>query len=393
MTDVAVTGSGVTDLAVIGLGGIGSGAAYWASRFGASVTGYEQFDFGHERGASHDHSRIIRYSYHTPYYVELSKLAYSTWSELEAESGEHLVVRCGGIDLFPAGGAIDPADYRTSLEAGGVPYEWLDAASIRQRWPQFRVADDVHGLYQPDGGIAAAAKGVAAHQAMAVRRGAALRARSAVESVREARGAVEIVVDGKTERARAAVIAADAWTNALLPQPLPLTVLREQVTYFDAPEPEAFAVGAFPVWIWMDEPSFYGFPTFGEGATKVAQDCGGHATTASSRTFEPDRDELGRVTDAARRLFGDTIGPATTTKTCLYTLTPDRDFVLDRVPGTENIWVVLGAAHAYKYASILGQLAARCALEGTCEAWFDRTPFRVDRPALTDPAFAANWMV
>ncbi len=381
------------DVAIIGLGGIGSGAAYWCSARGASVIGFEQFELGHDRGASHDHSRIIRYSYHTPFYVELAKLAYETWATVEQESGDELVVRCGGLDLFPLECAIAPDDYRSSLERAGVNFEWLTADVIRERWPQFHVDDSVCGLFQADGGIAAAAKGVATHQRVANESGAELHDHARVESVREVGGEVEVVVDGTPYRVGSAIIAADAWTNALLPEPLPLTVMREQVTYYDSPTPSRFALGSFPVWIWMDEPSFYGFPSYGEGATKVAQDCGGHITTADARTFEPDQAEFDRVDRFTRRLLGDAIGAHRTTKTCLYTLTPDRDFVLDRVPGSSGVWVVQGAAHAYKYASALGRLLAECALDGDCTSTFDRSPFAIDRSALTDPSYSPNWMV
>ncbi len=383
----------MTDLAVIGLGGIGSGVAYWAAKRGASVRGFEQFSFGHDRGASHDHSRIIRYSYHTPYYVELSKLAYSAWAVVEAESGEELVVRCGGLDLFPGNCAIPSVDYRASLDACGIEYEWLSAQEIRGRWPQFNIADNVSGLFQADGGLVAAARSVAAHQRLAKQHGAQLSDNARVKSVQEVVGGVEIVVGDGTIHADAVVISADAWTNTLLAQPLPLTVMREQVTYFDSATPEVFSRDSFPVWIWMDEPSFYGFPSYGEAATKVAQDCGGHVTTADDRTFDTDPGELQRVTDFTQNLFGNAVGEVTTTKTCLYTLTPDREFIVDRAPGTDNIWVVQGAAHAYKYASALGALLTECALDGDCTSTFDRSPFRIDRPAITNPPLTPSWMV
>ncbi len=379
------------DIIVVGCGGIGSAVAYWGARRGVSVLGFEQFGFGHDLGASHDHSRIIRLSYHTPHYVELSRLAYGAWETVESECGEELVVRCGGLDLFPARCAIPPDDYRSSLAACGVPFEWLDAIEIRARWPQFSIADDVRGLYQEDGGIVAAATAVAAHQRLARDHGAELRDHAPARSVREVAGEVEVVVDGTAHRAGAVVIAADAWVNSLLDAPLPITVLREQVTYFESPAPEAFEIGRLPVWIWMDEPSFYGFPTYGEGACKIAQDCGGHTTTADGRSFDPDDAELARVDEFARRLFGTAVGDQLVTRTCLYTLTPDRDLVLDRVPGCERVWVVQGAAHAYKFASVLGRLLVECALDGDCT--IDRQPFRIDRPALTDPAFTPTWLV
>jgi len=383
------------DIAVVGLGGIGSAAAYWSARRGASVVGFEQFELGHDRGASHDHSRIIRLSYHTPGYVELAKAAYTAWAELEADADEPLIVRTGGLDLFPPGAAITPHDYRHSLEHAGVAYEWLDGAEIRRRWPQFRVADDVAGLFQADGGIAPAARATRVHQQMAREHGARLVPSTGVDTIRSVGGEVEIVAGGEAYRAARVIVAADAWANDLLAPlgaEIPLTVLREQVTYFDSPVPERFAPDRIPVWIWMDDPSFYGFPVYGEHAVKAAQDCGGLPTTARDRSFDPDPVELARLVEFMARLFGpEAIAAPRLTKTCLYTLTPDRDFVLDAVPGTPEILVALGAAHGFKFASWFGRTLAEMALTGTATS--DISPFRFDRPALTDRAYVANWMV
>ena len=142
------------DVAVVGLGGIGSGAAYWAARRGARVLGLERFELGHERGASQDHSRIIRLSYHAPEYVRFAQDAFSAWAELEADAGEELIVKTGGIDLFPAGGAIRKEDYTGSLDACGIGYELLDASEAMRRWPQWRLPDDVEVLFQAESGIA-----------------------------------------------------------------------------------------------------------------------------------------------------------------------------------------------------------------------------------------------
>src|SRR6476660_4784659 len=140
---------------VLGLGGFGSAAAYWlARRAGGEVLGLEQFELGHVRGESQDHSRIIRLSYHTPGYVALAKAAYQAWSEVERDSGEQLVLRTGGLDFAPRVSAIPLTNYSDSMAAAGVLYESLDAGEIMRRWPQFRLSDDIHGMYHSDSGIA-----------------------------------------------------------------------------------------------------------------------------------------------------------------------------------------------------------------------------------------------
>jgi sarcosine oxidase len=182
---------------VLGLGGIGSGALYWlARRLGGDVLGVEQFALGHERGGSHDHSRIIRYSYHTPAYVALAEGAYDAWREVERESGEVLIHRCGGLDLFPPDGVIPQRDYTESLTARGIPFELLSSDEVVARWPQFRHLDGVVGLYQEDGGLLAAARATAAHQRLAGGHGAAILEQATVERVRSLGDEVEVVVDG-----------------------------------------------------------------------------------------------------------------------------------------------------------------------------------------------------
>src|SRR5262245_11027138 len=128
------------DAIVVGLGGFGSAAAYWlARRSGSRILGLERFQLGHDRGASADHSRIIRLSYHRPDYVRLAKRAYATWAELEADAGVRVVTTTGGLDLFPPNAAIPEADYANSMVAEGVPFERLDAAETMRRIPAWRL--------------------------------------------------------------------------------------------------------------------------------------------------------------------------------------------------------------------------------------------------------------
>ena len=179
------------------------------------------------------------------------------------------------------------------------------------------------------------------------------------------------------------LLCADAWTNELLAHVgarLPLEVTREQVTYFRPADLSGFAAGRFPVWIWMDDPSFYGFPVYGEAAVKAAQDVGGARVTARTRTFEPDPAALARLEGfLARRLPG-ALAPDPVTRTCLYTLTPDRDFVLGPLPGRERVLVALGAAHGFKFAPLLGRILAELASDGSTGS--DVAAFSPARPIL-----------
>jgi sarcosine oxidase len=384
------------DLIVVGLGAFGSAVAYWAARAGARVLGLEQFEFGHPNGASNDHSRIIRLSYHRPAYVRLARRAYAAWAEVEAAAKVTVVTRTGGLDVAPREAAIPLSDYVDSMTAEGVPFDHLDAVEVMRRWPQWHLADEHHALFQPDAGLADPFRGNAAHRRLAIEHGASLRENARVEVIRDVAGEVEVVVDGVAHRAGRVVIAADAWTNDLLAhldRRLPLTITKEQVTYFACPRPEDFAPDRFPVWIWMDEPSFYGFPTYGEAGPKAAQDVGGGETTPATRTFERDPQAHARLLDFMGRHLPGAVGPPIYTKTCLYTLTPDRDFVLDRLPDHPNVLVALGAAHGFKYASVVGRILAELAIDGATLSQPEIEDFRIDRPILLEAHPPTSFMV
>jgi sarcosine oxidase len=386
------------DVIVVGLGAIGSAAAHWAAaRPGTRVLGLEQFELDHPNGASRDHSRIIRLSYHRRDYVRLARRAYACWAEVEAASGERIVTRTGGLDIFPAGGVTDQAAYTGSLEAEGVPFERLDAAETMRRWPQWRLPEDASVVYQAESGIADPNRANPAHRVLAVANGATLLDRTPVAAVREVGGGYELTTaDGVAHRAARVVLAADAWTNRVLAglgRRLPLTITREQVTYFACPNPASFAPDRFPIWIWMDEPAFYGFPTYGEAGPKAAQDVGGEEISLETRTFDVNVEAHARVVQFLERHLPGAVGPDIVTKTCLYTLTPERDFVVDRLPDHPGVVLALGAGHGFKFASVLGRILVELALDGGTPSAAEIAAFRVDRPVLLEEHPAASFRI
>jgi sarcosine oxidase len=379
---------------VIGLGALGSATAYELSRRGRRVLGLDRFELGHSRGASHDGSRILRHSYHTPAYVRLTQQAYDDWARLEAATGEQLVTVVGGLDLFPPAAAIPMEEYTTSLGEVGIAYELLQTSEIGARWPQFSLPSGTVGLYQDRSAIVPAARGTRLMQELAVAHGAQLRDRTAVTGILDLgpRG-VEVRAGTETWRCVAVVVCADAWTNQVLAgigHQIPLEVTLEQATYFGPSAPQKFAPGRLPLWIWMDDPSFYGFPTYGEPTVKAAQDCGGPVIDPDHRVDLVDADRLALLADHMRTMLPGSGDPVRSLR-CQYTLTPDRDFVLGPVPGHDSVLVGIGAAHGFKFAPTFGRLLADLATSRSTDT--DVSAFRLGRPALTDPEYAAHWLV
>ena len=385
------------DVVVIGAGALGSATTWQLARRGVDVVLLEQFAFGHRNGASHDTSRILRRSYHTPGYVTLAGEAYTDWALLEREAGERLVTTTGGLDFFPPGAAIPAIDYTSSLAACGVPFDELSTSDVAARWPAIALSDGTISIYQKDTSIVPAGRGTATMLRLARQFGARGYPNTPVTGLVDLGEGVEVTVPGRQFVARRVVLTADAWTNDLLAHldvTVPLTVLREQVTYFAPEAPQAFGADRLPVWIWMDDPSFYGFPIYAEGGNgalvKAAQDCGGAPTTATTRSFETDPAALDRLSRFVTGLLPG-IGAPAHTVTCLYTLTPDRDFVIDTVSGHPSVYIGLGAAHAFKFAPTFGRVLADLAATGTTTT--DISAFTMDRPALVDPEYPPTWLV
>lgn len=382
-----------SDAIVIGLGGIGSAAAWRLAAAPGTprVLGLEQFELGHDRGASQDQSRITRLSYHRREYVELAIEAQAAWREVEAAAGRQVLTMTGGLDLAPPNAAESIDDYADAMTSARVGFEWLDAVDVERRWPAWRLKPGTRAIFQADAGIADPEQGNAAHQALARQAGAELLEHARVAAINDHGGELEVKLeDGRAFTTGSIVLCTDAWTNDLLGplgQPLPLSVTREQVTWFQPEDAAAFAPERFPIWIWLDQPSFYGFPGHAGRGPKVGQDVGGRATTANTRTFDLDIDCLDRVETFLTRHLPGALGRRDSTKTCLYTLTPDRDFVLDRVPDHPGIVVALGAAHGYKFAALFGRLLADLALDPLRQPpAFGHELFTYSRPALANPS-------
>jgi sarcosine oxidase len=246
---------GQYDVAVVGLGALGSAAAYHASIKGARVVGFEQFELGHVRGASHDTSRVVRTSYGALEFVAFAWLAYKDWVELERWSGMKMLTITGGVTFLPQKGPTPSSDFTTSLDANDVPYELLTPEETNKRRPGFNVPQGVDTVFTPDSSIVLAAKAAMTLQFQARFNGAILRENTRVEAVApQPGGGVAIETSQVVYHARKVIIAVDAWTNKLL-KPLgvepPTTVMQEQVAYFKpSREHEAqFSNDKFPVWI------------------------------------------------------------------------------------------------------------------------------------------------
>jgi sarcosine oxidase len=375
---------------VIGCGAIGAATAYWLSRRlgGGAVLALEQYDLGHDRGASEDHSRVIRHTYSRTDLTALTPAAYQSWNVAERETGLQLVHRTGGLIIGVRGSpGMDYLDATAAaMDASGLPFELLTGAQVRERWPQWRLGDQHTALFDPESGILDIRRGTAAHIALARARGAAIRPNAPVSAIAESPHDVTVTAAGESYTADRVVLAGGAWNPVLLEllgTSLPVTLTQEQVTYFATANVRDFTPERFGVWGFIAEDGllYYGFPVYGEVATKAGIDSAGPVVTPQTRTQTPDPRRIAQVQAFLQRYLPGALGPELYTRVCCYDFPPDRDFIVDYVPGSARVLVCAGAGHAGKFAALLGRILTDLATEGTSP--FPISAFRADRPAIT----------
>lgn len=358
------------DLIVIGAGAYGSAAAFHAARRGLSVLLLEQFEINHGRGSSYGHSRIIRYAYDHPVYVELAKAAYGEWDALQAEAGEPLWVKTGGLDFGVPGHEPMLDGMISSLAETGIPHELLSPDEVHRRFPQFLLDDDMIGLYQADAGVLFASRCVLAHVRLARAHGADIREHTTVSGFDRHADSVTVHTSTGSFSAARLIIAAGAWARPLLLShgvDLPLRPIRCQENYFSAADPVRFGAGEMPVFI-AHVSGFpflpYGLPSVNGSGFKIGLHGGPDFDPAQSdRT--PDAD----VGESVRRFAANHLptadGSRIESRVCLYTMTPDEHFIIDQHPDSPHVVIAACCSgHGFKFSTSLGRMLVDIAISG-----------------------------
>ncbi|XP_046563083.1 monomeric sarcosine oxidase-like [Haliotis rubra] len=384
---------------VIGCGGIGSGALYWLSKRSSSVLGLEQFSLGHERGGSQDVSRIIRLTYHDDRYTKLTPDTFKAWGQIERESGLQVVWMTGGLQLSRKGQTDAIMEkYAVAMDRNNIKYDRLSNKQLMARYPQFTVGPDIVALYQEQGGLVDAAMGNAVHIQLARGNGATILENCpATRLTRANNGNVIVHTTKGVFECRKVVVTSGGWLNSVLGTigvHVPVTVTQEQVTYYATPHMKEFTEKKYPIWIFhCPRYDIYALPIHGNTGSKIGVDAGGNIVTADTRTFEPDPARERICTELLQEICPKFLGPILQTKTCLYTMTPDRNFVVDTCAykGWSDVIVCCGAGHAYKFASLLGKILSELAVDGRTQ--YDISQFNITRDAIQDPTFKPTFFM
>jgi sarcosine oxidase len=368
---------------VIGLGAMGSATLYHLARRGWRVLGLEQFAAGHKRGSSHGDSRIIRETYFEhPLYVPLVQRAHQLWRELEDLSGSSLMTITGGIMIGPPDGVVVPGTLRSAAEHD-LPHEVLDRREVQSRFPAFRLDEGLVAVFDPRAGFLDPEACNRAHIGVARDAGAETRFNEpALDWVPDGDG-VRVTTASDSFSADRLVLAAGAWDSALVPDlVLPLTIERQAVFWLEPEaDPSLYDLGRFPIYAYEYRPGSicYGFPRLPRGVKSSIMHDGETVPDPDTVRGTVDDTEVRPLRAALRPILPALAkAPVRESDVCLFTNTPDHDFIIDFHPFCRQVLISSPCSgHGFKFASAIGEIQADLLTKG--KSGFDLTPFRINR--------------
>jgi sarcosine oxidase len=369
------------DVIVIGVGGMGSATAFELARRGRRVLALEQFAVGHDQGSSHGHTRIIRKAYYEhPDYVPLVQRAYERWYDLEQRIGKHLLTECPCLSIGLTGCELLSGVLRSASEHH-LPVEQLSPEELRRHFPQFQFTDEYSAVLERSAGFLYVDECVRAHAEAARRLGAEIHEGEPVLGWDATSNEVHVRTATNSYQADRLIITAGPWASRLLAKyGANLTVMRQVACWFGTRDDRAFARDVFPIYL-ADTPAgtFYGLPALDSFGLKVAQHYGAPELPgpgAVDRSIKAE-DEA-PIRSFLNKHLPAVDGELRRASVCIYTLTPDRHFILDLHPEHGNVAVAAGfSGHGFKFSSVIGEIMADLAQRGKTDLPIER--FRLAR--------------
>jgi len=356
------------DAIVLGAGGIGSAALSAVAQRGAKVLAIERFAPAHDQGSSHGRTRMIRQAYFEhPDYVPLVLRAYELWRQLESRRGERLFFETGLLEVGPPTGAVVPGVIRAA-EQHGLDVTPMDAAEITRRWPGFRVPASMTGVFEARAGYLLVEACVRAHLADAVAAGAELKTGETVIDCQANDAEITVITDRARYTTARLILTAGAWAGEWLKDLGIAFQVRRKPQFWFATNSDAYSLAKQSPAFLFESPAgvFYGFPEIDSGEVKVSEHSGGQVV---ADPLAVDRDLLLADQQRVQAFIAESLPGVSQRMThhavCMYTMSADEHFVVDRHATDQRVSFVAGlSGHGFKFASVLGEALADLALTG-----------------------------
>ncbi len=367
------------DVIVLGVGSMGSAACYYLAKQGMSVLGLEQFDIPNELSSHAGQSRLIRKAYYEqPDYVPLLERAYENWKHLETVTGLQVYYETGLLYFGRPGHPVMKGIHQ-SAEEYNIRLETLHEKELKERYPQINIPGDYENLFEPEAGFITPAKAISLYVSKAKEYGAVINANIKVTGWNKTAEGIAVQTAVGNYYAKKLVITAGPWAGKMLPGLFPaLTVTRQMIAWVKPKKTEPFELGKLPCWVIADDDKpgiYYGFPVLPsdkfEGPTgfKLAHHYPGEITDPDTLNRLPSNDDESQLIDVLNKYFPGCYKSTVAMKACMYTNSPDENFIIDFLPGYEpDVIVATGfSGHGYKFASVVGEILSDLAMRGSSD--------------------------
>jgi sarcosine oxidase len=365
------------DVIVVGVGSMGSSTCYYLAKQGYKVLGLEQFDITHELGSHAGQSRLIRQAYFEhPDYVPLLKRAYQNWKSLEEETGTQVYYKTGLL-YFGKRDDVVMQGVRESASKYSINVNDLTAQQLTDQFPQFNIPTRYDRLIEPDAGFITPERAILLYTQRAIQFGADIHTKEKLIEWNKIGESITVKTNKQTYRCSKLIITAGAWASKVIPKlASPLKVTRQLVTWVKPKKWKSFELGAFPCWTIADDTQsgiYYGFPILpvekfgGPIGLKLGHHAHGMVSDPDQVNRSVSRDEEANLIAALHKFIPDGYESTHVMKTCLYTNTPDENFILDHLPGYDKTVVIATgfSGHGFKFVSVVGEIMADLAMKGS----------------------------
>ncbi len=371
------------DVIVIGVGSMGSSTCYFLAQRGYKVLGIEQFDIPHDQGSHAGQTRIIRKAYFEhPDYVPLLHRAYENWKSLEKETGEQVYYQTG-LAYFGQPDNEMLSGVKRSAALYDIPLDTFDTSFAKERFPPFKIPGNFETLFEPEAGFVTPEKAVKLFAEQAIRNGAEIHTKEKVLEWRKEGDGIIITTDKNIYHSKKLIIAAGAWSGKLIPSIAEkIKVTKQYVAWIKPKKWDDFTLNNFPCWLLADDEQpgcYYGFPILpatmvdGPVGLKLAHHYPGIESDPDNVNRQTGTEELEDLMYVLNKYLPGAFESVIASKTCLYSNTLDENFIIDKLPGFEDhVTVACGfSGHGFKFASVIGEILADLATEGSTKQSID----------------------
>lgn len=369
------------EVVIVGAGSMGMAAGYYLSKLGIKALLLDSHNPPHEKGSHHGETRIIRHAYgEGSHYVPLVLRAQKLWEQLEQESDMKLFLQTGVL----CAGAPESSFVKEAVESGrkySLPIEHLSNEEIGYRWRGFSLPDGFRGCYEPNSGVLFSEQCIAAFRKLGLENGMTLLPYTRVEKIEMNSNGAVIHTDNETYFADFAIVSAGAWSGKILKDiglNLPLRPVRKTVSWVECKQ-VLYDSQVFPAYTFdLLNAHYYGFPSINGSGIKVGRHDGGEPIDPDDNISPYGPTDEEDIRSFLNKFLPNANGPLLKGSTCIYTLTPDEDFILDRHPEYRHLFIAAGfSGHGFKFSSVVGEIISQVITKGKTQ--FDLSSFAINR--------------